>query len=702
MNQETQVWEDTRRASAFLAENPEAYGMISDAHPIASAQLLLAVNGYMADDGMYPPTFTVNEKGVEGLYRGLYETLISRSEINDRLLRRTFGESEGRQIHPIARFSAALTEILAYDYLTGEGEALSATENAEQLSRRLPQGIDALRDVMRGIVGPRSGSERFFSVSLGGCRVHELSKETYALDVYAAGNFHLYLLDGEGLCPLWTKETDILSGEDTGVVEGQRMTLHHEGPFAIIMLSANACTPSLAEQRSIQERPGLLWRHRMRLEEQLLRLVIDSTDMDHLSEQAAHLFAGRSMGWESITGAVTVCGGSFDTLRSLCMGRLRKLENLMALLPGGYDPEVPVIRVLQETVEREFVLSAFKTRPRLLEKTTETLSACAMDVLRGAGEPEMDAVSAAGLRRLTYGDVKKVYDFYDTENAADRKAIRQNCRMIRSLLSEHWITLRPLLCWGIEDTAEGKAAYDACLRLKQRIGKLTTGRRKLLQDIRNQLADHLAVLDFQGEDWIQGRGGDDSAKGWLEELGTRMPLLSAETMRSWDRVSQYLRTYRTAYTGERENLFAADTKQDTGIWYETYEKILQGTLEDDLWETYGQRVKETSEGFSELLRMMRALSSRNLVLGQKIEGRAVKRRTLQTISGDEDWQVACMLGALYEDEAWGTACLQMVDNGFRNEHKALIRRHQEKEELMVRQKEAFEAYRRMYETYVGA
>ncbi len=699
MNQQDTVWKDSRSAGAFLAENPEAFGMISDAHPLATDQLLLAVNGYLADDGMYPPTFTVTDKGVAGLYSGLYETLIPRSEINEHILRLTFGESEGRQTHPIARYSAALAEIAAYDFLTGEGQALSASDGARQLSRLLPQGIDGLRDVMRNIAGPRSGSERFFSVSFCACRINEQSKDTYTLDIYTAGDFSLYLLDEAGLCPLWTKDTDYLTGDELGVVEGHSLSIRHEDPFAIIMLSQNACEPSLAEQRSIHEHPGLLWRHRMRLEEQLLRLILESVGMENVAERAAHYFGGRSAGWESVTGAMTVCGGGFDALRSLCMVRLRRLENLMALLPGGYDPRMPVVHVPEKRVEREFILSAFKTRPRLLEKTAETLSACAVELLRSAVENASEEISPAGLRRLTYEDVKKVFNIYDAENTADRTAIHKNCRMIKALLSEHWITLRPLLCGDLEDTAQGKAAFDACIRLNQRLSKLTAGRRKLLQKIKDRLTDHLAVLEFQGEDWVHGRGGDDSARRWLDDMGSQLPALTADAMRSWERVSLYLRTYQAAYTKERESLFMLDVAKDTGIWHGVYEQILRGTLEEAAWEAYGRRIKEASEDFCELWGMVKALSLRIATLGERIEGRAAERRTLQAISRDEGWQIACMLGALYEDEAWGQGCLQMVDNGFRNEHKALIRRHREKEELTVRQKEAFEAYRRMYETY---
>ena len=41
----------------------------------------------------------------------------------------------------------------------------------------------------------------------------------------------------------------------------------------------------------------------------------------------------------------------------------------------------------------------------------------------------------------------------------------------------------------------------------------------------------------------------------------------------------------------------------------------------------------------------------------------------------------------------------MIDSGFRSEYKAAIRRWQEENELINRQKETFGIYRAMYETY---
>ena len=80
---------------AFLAENPEAYGLVPDACPVVTSDLLLAVNGHSATGGAISPSYPVEEGGVDGLLDSLYGNLIPRTDENARLLRATFGESEG-------------------------------------------------------------------------------------------------------------------------------------------------------------------------------------------------------------------------------------------------------------------------------------------------------------------------------------------------------------------------------------------------------------------------------------------------------------------------------------------------------------------------------------------------------------------------------------------------------------------------------
>lgn len=684
---------------AFLAESPEAFGLVSDAHPVATGELLLAVNGYAADDGMHPPTFTVSGKGIEGLYEGLFHRLLTATDAHNSLLRLTFGESEGRQVHPIARYSALYTEALAYDILTGEGRELSLDDCAALLTERLPDGIDRLRDTMRDIVGPRPGSERFFSVSFFACRVTEAGQGRYFADVFTAGDFSLYLLDERGLCPLWTRATELLSGDETGRVECCRLTVDHEGPFALIALSRSACEPSLADRRSMGEHPGLIWRHRMRMEEHILRLLSAGADLADASERAARFFGGRSVGWDSASGAAMICGGGFESLKSKCPDRLRRLEDLTALLPNGYDPEEVMEQVPREMADRDFILTALRTRPRLQDKTIEVLSRRATEILRTDSGLDLTPVSEEGLRRLTYEDVRGVFESYDGENREDRARIEANDGMLRSLLSEHWMTLRPVLCRGMTPDEHSEAAFDACARMGRSIARLTAHRRRLVSQIEKQLTESLVVLKFQSEDWILGRGGDDSPDTWLDGIAERLPKQAEDARREWRRTAGLLRGLRSAYTAEREKLFKLDALSPEGVWHESFERLSKGTLTADEWRTYREDTQAAAPAMAEPVRMLEALSLLNGALYRRIESRAAERLALQAISTDEEWQISCLLGALNEDEAWGEACLSMIDHGFRNEYRALCRRRQEEQELMNRRREAFETYKDMYETY---
>ena len=685
---------------AFLSENPEAYGMVSDAHPVAVGDLLLAVNGYTPEDGMHPPAFTVNAKGVAGLYEGLYHSLIATSDVNDSLLRLTFGESEGRQTHPLARYSAALTEVLAYEILTAEideaGNPLTPRGRADELSSRLPEAIDGLRDVIRAEIGPRPGSERFFAVSLGACRVTEAESGVYHLDIYTAGDFSLYLLDESGMCPLWTRSSEYLRADENSRVDWCRLTLNHPDPFTLLLLSRSGCEPLPSDKRGMVESPGLLWRHRIRMEEQYMRLLSSGAELSDIAEKAAHQLVGRCPGWDSVSGAFMICGGRFDAVKARCAGRLSAMEDLIALFPEGYDPDKAEDPIPEAVVECEFVTEAFKTRPILLEKTKEVLALHVSDLLR-LGRDDASLTADEKQDSLTYGQVSAVFEIYDAENSEDRGRIAANCGFIRELLSEHWLTLRPLLCpKGSDDQA---SLYETCMRLQKQVTRLTAYRRKRLEAVKHELKRMLDVCDFQGEDWIRGRGGDDSIARWLGDISVGLPRLAEEAGEDWQYTAAYLRSLQAACTQERDKLFDLDTVPNEGAFAEAYEHILEGTLPAEQWRVYAARLPEQGGGMNELLKMAETLSRRNGVLYRTVENRAAQRRTVQSISNDERWQRACLLGALKEDDAWGKECHAMVDNGLRNEYRLAMRRRQEESELILRQREAFEAYLAMYETY---
>lgn len=692
---------------SFLSENAETFGLISDAHPVAAPNLMIAANGHAADDGMHPPTFSVSGKGVDGLYDGLYSGIIHRSAENESILRLTFGESEGRQNHPIARYCAALTVALASQTLLAM-EGGSGAACARVLSDVLPDGIDVLRDVMRTAVGPRPGSEHFFSVSFCACRVNAAEQGIYDLDVFHAGDFSLYILDEQGMAPLYVCDSDELEPFETGGVSLEHIRLEHPEPFALFLLSGSVCNLSVKDFRTVQDRPGMIWRYRMRLEDQILRLVTAAGKEDELSERFERFFAGRAVGRDSASGAWMLLGGTYDAFRTVCRTRLHRLEQLISLLPKGYDALSPTEQNPLFEAERAFVLSAFRTRPGLAERIMDAVSKRAALLLKEGGDlpcETPDLAEREAYPTLTYDEVRRVFLSFDAKNRSDRRQIEKNSKVICDLLSEHWTTLRPIFCrppMADEVTREMREKSDSaavtCLALKRRIAYLVGKRRQMLSDIRAGMQDSLDVLSRQSNDWISGVGGDGSAYEWFREAGDRIPTMVSAAREEYRQTTDRLRGLQAAYTQERALSFALDTAEG-GVWHTCCRQILEGELPADIWRVYANDVAEQASGYVDFLQVIRTVSERNLALREQIESRGAERRTLMTLSGDEDWQVACMLGALREDLAWGEQVGNLVDNGFRNEYKALCRRWMEEKELLIRQREAFESYRDTYTAY---
>ncbi len=699
---------------SFLAENPEAMGVISDVMPIATNRMLLAVGGYAPEDGMRPPTFTIGTSGVDGLYEGLYDSLLERTVTDESILRLIFGESEGRQTHTISRYCAALAEVLAYKILTEEGKYLSPEDCADLMSERLSQGIDSLRDVMRSMVGPRPGSERFFAVSLMACTLEMAGDDGYDVDVYAAGNFSLYMMHSGGMCPLWTTGSELVTGDGFGRVAYRRIKIHPEGSFSLMILPKSVCELSVSEHRNTGERMGMLWRHRMRLEEQLTRVLSVSLDTADAAERLNRHFEGHHAhsgghGGESVAlsgvsecvaGALLVRGGTYEGFRAVCAERLRQLEELIALFPHGYDAAEADKCQQDESAERDFILESFSTRAGCHDKAREALSSRVRELLKGGTEVSPDPWSDTGLRRLTFDDVNEVFEVFDSENKDDRAAFEANSRLLKGLLSEHWMTLRPILCRDAE-TPRAASSLEACRRLKKQLSAMTAYRRKCLARMETQLSDHLDVLRFQEQDWIHGRGGDDSSAGWFRDLETCLPALVAQTEQVWKETAERQRTLQSAYLKERDLLFETDIHNEAGEWPADYERILHGSLPREKWQNCIERAVEKSPALAEVVKMAETLSARNGRLKKRINERAAERKTMRRLSENEDWLVDCVRGALMGDEGWG-ACREMIDQGFRNEYKAFVRRLREEKELAARRKQAYATYHAMYTAYQDA
>lgn len=688
---------------AFLAENPEAYGLVPDACPVVTSDLLLAVNGHSATGGAISPSYPVEEGGVDGLLDSLYGNLIPRTDENARLLRATFGESEGMQEHPVARYCAALAEATALRILDGGAKGASAEQIAFMLGDEIPRNLARLREtVCLDGVTPRD--DELFTVSLCACRVHPEGEGAYRVDIFAAGSFRVYVLDGGGLHPLWLKDTPAVT--PARLVEPVRysLTLRHPEPFALLLLSESICDRSAAETRALRENPGLIWRYRMRLEDQILRLITACVREQEFGERASRFFTGRAHGRDSASGAMMILreGVSYEVFRSVCQSRLSDLEDMISLLPEGYDPTRIPPRVLREDMEESHLRRLLELEKGLSDRVSEAVRLYALDRLK---QGRTDALcpppaDVPAYRRLSWEEIHTAFRRYDTENDADRARVEQNRRILRENLTDHWITLRPRLLEASSATSDPAAlrSYTACADMSARLGRMLTERKKKLSRLEALLTDSLAVLQTDGKDWLEGRAGDGSISAWTETLTDGLPAALSPVLSDWQTDTEAYRSLLTAYTYERELLFRKDTRGD-GFFAKDWEKLLRGELEDDRWDAYGNSLTALP-AYRELWESLRRVSKGTGALLTRIESRGAERRMARELAGRPDIQLAALRASAYEDGDWGESVAAVMEPALRREHKDAVRRWQEACELTARRAEAYAAYAAVWREYL--
>ena len=295
----------------------------------------------------------------------------------------------------------------------------------EELSRRLGEAV------MRGLSGLRDNVEKNgeitssaipYTVSLAACRLRHLGGGRHALDLLTAGDFRAYLLDKNGLRPLHLLPSGEISLTDpTATLGGRRIDLYHTEPFAILLLSGSACTVNAAEQQSLRSNPGLAWRYRMRLEASVLRILTSLSKESDFSARATQFFTGRACGRDSASGAILLRLGEspFSAFRADCLSRLRHLEDMIALLPDGYDPtRVPSLPSRVET-EHSYIRRLLEQEQGLAERTADALRVLALEKLLAPTHPDEilpPPEDVPELRRLTFEDVEAIYRVYDAEN----------------------------------------------------------------------------------------------------------------------------------------------------------------------------------------------------------------------------------------------------------------------------------------------
>lgn len=692
-----------RTGMVFLSENPEAYGIVHDACPVVTSELLIAVNGHDVTDGSVSPAYPVEAGGVDGLFDGLYGSLIPRTDDNIRLLRATFGEAEETHEHPVARYCAALAEAVALKVLTGPAAKGSFEQAALMLSDEIPAKLARLRETICDD-GLTSDEAVYYTVSLGACRVTPVGGGNYTLDIFAAGDFRVFLLDEGGLHPLWLTDTPVLSPDLTVAVSGKSMTLHHPEPFSILLLSDSVCALSPAEIRTLRENPGLIWRYRMRLEDQLLRVITACVREQEFGERAARFFTGRSRGRDSASGAMMILreGASYEVFRSACQNRLSHLESMISLMPEGYDPDrVPPLPPREEA-EMNHIRHMLEQTSGLADRVTEALRLCALDKLRKGKTGEISPAPAdvPAYRRLSFDEVYETYRRYDGENDADRARVEENRHILRENLADHWVMLRPSLLRASDRVSSPAAAraYAACADMSVCLGRMRATRKKTLNRMENLLSDSLTVLRADGKDWLDGRAGDGSIAAWAENLETGVPAALDPVLRDWQAETDRYRSLYTAYTYERELLFRMDVSED-GFFAADWKGILNGTLSEERWDSL-LAAPEITAPYRELLESLRRVSKGTGALLSRMESRGAERRMAREIANRADLQLHALRASAYEDADWGESVVAIMDPAARRDYRDAVRRWQETRELNARRAEAYAAYAAAYGEYL--
>lgn len=716
----TAVGTEGRLKSAFLCGSPVSYGLISDAMPIASRCLLVAANGYSAGGGVSIPLYTAGNGGITELMDEVFP-MLEQTEMQKEVLHGTFGDCHVQKEHPLSRYCAALVEAETVRFL--QDTQGSFEELRDGLGNRLTDSLRRLRarmeegDAAHSTVGRRRSfpqvSEEYYEVSFGACRITQEEDGSYTTDIFSAGDMRVFLMDGEGLFPLWVGRTPRLSANGGIAMGGGRIRLSHPEPFAVILLSATVCP-----QFDDEETAEVTVQARMRLEERLLRIVNMATEEQELGARAAQVLSDLAVGQKSISGAMTVrCDGGYTAFREVCRLRLQTLEQDTALLPTGYSPAREPLRKSCIEAERDFVRETFLARPELREqvrrhidgRVRELMAALPRDAEGGLlpteeaalPEPICPKGSEDPLRILTSEDVRRALEAYEVDNLADRAHVQQCKKLLYTLLSEHWTVLRPLLYTeGETENPAAERQYRCCLELNRRLEAALSARRSRLDALKAQLTRDLSILENRAEDWVMGRADPSGCCALLDNYAKTLPARLGRTAEHWETDTDHFNALRAAYTSERAILFELDIAPD-GFFAETYAALTTGECSEMTQRKMREAVNAESKGtLSGILDTVLVLSSAIHRLRGQIGGREVEWKCIHEISESFEWQFACVRCAIYGDETEDSAAA-LLDDPTRFAYNRVVREWREETALRERRLNTFDAYTRNYRRYLS-
>ena len=727
--------------TTFLCGSPAAYGLLTDAVPAASRYLLTAAGGYSAGGGVSIPLYTACGGGVKNLIRETFP-MLSADGVSEDILGMTFGDCTSQREHPLARFCAALAEAVGTEYLsdTGGGRGdISADDACAELGLRISGALESFHKYViesddagsvRRRRGLRAVSPEFFDVSFGACRLTpDEGDGNYSLEIFAAGDFRVFLLDGEGLFPLWIQSTGRISPGVSDTVRGSRQTLCHREPFALFLLSDSVCAPF---RIGIAEKGTAPVRERMRLEERLLRIVSASAVEQEIGVRAAQELADLAAGEAGVSGAATVLTGvrsGYEEFRDACDDRLHVLEQDAALLPEGYDPDLRTDGLSRAEAERKFVRDLFETRSDIREKTAAALERLAREYLNGMdtgrdGELHLQGEtrtvtrtegSGTLFRSLTAEDVYREFRRFDAANDEPRGRIEQRRLLIREFLSEHWITLRPLLCAPgapgrtdipAEEAARAEEQYRCCLNLNRRLEQVLRTRRAALTDLKSLLSDCLARAEREGENWILGRCNAESCPNFLNEVGGKLPGRLSAVGAAWGTgapsdAGNFV-SLQTAYTAEREKLFGMDAAPGglfSGMWL----MLQDGTVPSETFSACREAVAAgAGEKFAAALDMLAVLSEEIKRLKDRIASYDAARRCIRSVADNFEWQFVCLRNAVYKEggEDGQEVTDGPADNATAIMYRRAVQEWQEERTLDERRRATYTAYRDAWSRYL--
>lgn len=725
-----QIHEKWSRAS-FLYGGPSAYGLITDAMPVSTGQILVAASGYSVGGSAGVPLHTAGGAGLEALLEEVFP-MLEADDLSKAVLHMTFGDCLVQREHPWSRYCAALAEAEVLRYLSSEDGSSDRDKSfsvvCKELGCRLSDSLDSLRAWMeqgdmdhslshRGRGNASIGAE-YYEVSLGACRIMPEKDGSLTLDIFSAGDLCLFLLDGQGLFPLWLQGTGAVSPDVRVALSGRRVTLRHPEPFGLFLLSGTVCSAFMPSESTSDHERKMSVRARMLLERRLLNILRMALTEDEVGLRATQQLSDLAVRQDSISGAMaTIAQGGYDDLRSVCVARLETLEQDLDLLPDGYDPaREPPIRSRAET-EADLARELFSKRPELREtmraelvdRVKEQLDRLDTDAEGGplppagwedvAGEPERAGI--ADLNDLTAARVYDVLHRYDGLNDHDRMHIRRTRQVLHSLLAEHWITLRPLLC-EVRGADRDVAVehYACCVELNRRLEQLLSARREVLHELQGRLEWLLDRLHIGTEDWIQGRADDRDCQQVLTILSRGLGEQFDAVAQTWQTDTEHLHALQGAYTAERENLFATDIATGGGF-AGNYRQMIDGAWPDEVFDAC--RASAMDSGDAEavaILDTVRVLSNGIERLMGQIRDREAAGECIREISEDFKWQFACLRAAVYGDETDADRARSLVDEATRVAYQQEGRKWQEDRNLQERRAEVYAAYRDSYGTYL--